>query len=123
MNYQLKKCLNLKQLSILALFVVSNTSQAHIPKVLPPDFSEPQLNSLVKTNKVKELDELAAKLPQELRLNFVLKHGVKRQGERGHLVETKVSQSSDPDLPRVILWNERTGFSRNGDRAVHILRW
>jgi hypothetical protein len=36
---------------------------------------------------------------------------MKRKGERGHLIEEKVSQSADPHLPRAIVWDELTGFS------------
>lgn len=60
---------------------------------------------------LKNLDELPAILPEEFRLNFVLKHGIKRVGPRGHLVETRVSQSADPGLPRAILWDERNGYT------------
>ena len=49
---------------------------------------------------LKDLDELPAILPEEFRLNFILKHGIKRVGPRGHLVETRVSQSAVPNLPR-----------------------
>ena len=58
-----------------------------------------------------KLDEVPALLPEPFLLNFILKHGVKRIGERGHLVESKVSQSSDPMAPRAIIWDERSGFS------------
>lgn len=57
------------------------------------------------------LDDVPALLPEEFLINFVLKHGVLRAGERGHLVETKVSQSSDPQGPRAIIFDERSGFS------------
>lgn len=60
---------------------------------------------------VRNLDQLPGLLPEDFRMNFVLKHGLKITGPRGHLVEEKVSQSSDPDLPRAILWDERSGFS------------
>lgn len=60
---------------------------------------------------VTTLDQLPAVLPEDFRMNFVLKHGIKRNGPRGHLIETKVSQSADPLLPRVILWDERSGYT------------
>lgn len=43
-------------------------------------------------------------------MNFVLKHGIKRKGERGHLNETKVSQSADPQRRLTIIYDERSGF-------------
>jgi hypothetical protein len=51
-----------------------------------------------------------------MKRNFVLKHGLARRGERGHLVESRVSQSADPEAPRVIAWDERRGLvaSYNG---------
>jgi hypothetical protein len=60
---------------------------------------------------LKNLNDLPAILPEEFRLNFILKHGIKRVGPRGHLVETRVSQSADPNLPRAILWDERNGYT------------
>ena len=65
---------------------------------------------------VIELKDIPAFLPGEYRMNFVLKHGILREGERGHLVERIISQSSSPKLPRAILWDERSGMvmSYNG---------
>ena len=60
---------------------------------------------------VTTLDQVPALFPEEFLMNFILKHGIKRTGERGHPVETKVSQSADPLLPRAIIFDERTGFS------------
>ncbi len=60
---------------------------------------------------LKRLDQLPAALPKDFVLNFTLKHGKLREGERGHLVERDVSQSADPLAPRVIMWDERTGFT------------
>jgi hypothetical protein len=57
-----------------------------------------------------ELGDVPALLPEEFRLNFVLKHGILRIGERGHLVEKVVSQSSSPTSPRAIVWDERSGM-------------
>ena len=73
--------------------------------------TEATLDQLIRAQNSIELEQLIPTLPVELRLNFVLKHGIKRVGERGHLIEKKVSQSADPLLPRAILWNESTGFS------------
>lgn len=60
---------------------------------------------------LKSLDQLPAALPKDFVVNFTLKHGKLRDGERGHLVERDVSQSSDPLAPRVIMWDERSGFT------------
>lgn len=70
-----------------------------------------KLQYIIDNNKVGSLEELIFQLPIEVKSNFVLKHGILREGENGHLVEKKVSQSSDPDLPRAILWDEVNGFS------------
>ena len=68
---------------------------------------------------VTQLDQVPQILPKNFLINFVLKHGINRKGERGHLTETKVSQSADPLAPRVIIFDERTGFtvSYNGGLA------
>jgi len=60
-------------------------------------------------------------LPAALRKNFTLKHGTKQRGLRGHPQElmadvvsdalAKRSQSADLDFPRVILWDDATGFT------------
>jgi len=62
------------------------------------------------------LDQLPGALPGDFRINFTLKHGRLFEGERGHLVEKVVSQSSSPSAPRAILWDERSGLmvSYNG---------
>lgn len=71
---------------------------------------------LTKHPEVTTLDAVPALFSPALKRNFVLKHGLSRRGERGHLVETRVSQSADPDAPRVIAWDEERGFvvSYNG---------
>lgn len=76
-----------------------------------PEMSDTELNSILERNNVKSLDQLIPLLPKSLRSNFVLKHGMKRKGERGHLIEEKVSQSADPLLPRAIIWDERNAYS------------
>jgi hypothetical protein len=58
---------------------------------------------------VATLDEVPQHLPRAMLKNFVLKHGRVRTGERGHLVEQRVSQSADPVAPRAILWDDATG--------------
>jgi len=76
------------------------------------------------------LDDVPQHLPPTMLKNFVLKHGRLRTGERGHLVEQRVSQSADPDAPRAILWDDASGLTvsynggvrdqKNGDRLdVH----
>ena len=60
---------------------------------------------------VQTLDQAPAILPDDFLMNFVLKHGVLRKGENGHLNETKVSQSADPLAPRALILDERTGFT------------
>ena len=74
------------------------------------------VHEIARHPEVTTLDGVPALFPLELRRNFVLKHGIARRGERGHLVETRVSQSADPDAPRVIAWDERSGLvtSYNG---------
>lgn len=74
------------------------------------------VHEIAKHPEVTTLDAVPAIFPLELKRNFVLKHGIARRGERGHLVETRVSQSADPDAPRVIAWDERSGLvtSYNG---------
>jgi hypothetical protein len=71
---------------------------------------------LLEAHKVRNLDEVPALLPDAVLRNFVLKHGVHRTGERGHLSERQVSQSASPEAPRAILWDERSGMvlSYNG---------
>jgi hypothetical protein len=65
---------------------------------------------------IHTLDDLPRFFPSSLKKSFVLKHGRDRKGERGHLVETKISQSADPLAPRAILFDEKSGFlvSYNG---------
>lgn len=75
------------------------------------EMSDAELAAILEKYNIKSLDQLVPQLPKKMRSNFVLKHGVKRKGERGHLIEEKVSQSADPNLPRVITWDERNGYS------------
>ena len=62
-------------------------------------------------SQVTEMDDLPGVLPDGFLINFILKHGIKEVGPRGHLVEKDVSQSSDPELPRAVIFDERSGFS------------
>lgn len=68
---------------------------------------------------VTTLDDAPRHFPAPLLQSFVLKHGRDRTGERGHLVEKKISQSADPEAPRAILFDEKTGFvfTYNGGAA------
>ena len=77
---------------------------------------EALVDELTKHPEVTTLDAVPALFSEALKRNFVLKHGVARRGERGHLVETRVSQSADPDAPRVVAWDEERGLvvSYNG---------
>jgi hypothetical protein len=94
--------------SNIALSQVSATSA---PSLLVSGPNESFIEQLIHDQNVGSLEELVGKLPESMRRNFVLKHGLLRAGERGHQVEKKVSQSSDPELPRAILWNENSGFT------------
>jgi hypothetical protein len=76
-----------------------------------PVMSKQRLDSVIQSGQIKSLDKLPAALPKDFLINFTLKHGKLRTGERGHLVERDVSQSSDPLAPRVIMWDERSGFT------------
>lgn len=72
------------------------------------------------------LAAVLAELPVSFRKNFTAKHGLPHAGVRGHAfeeLETFVDpeiaahgQSADPEFPRVIMWDELTGFtiSMNG---------
>ena len=83
-------------------------------------------------NDLRTLDDLPRLLPPELTRSFVLKHGRDRKGERGHLVETRISQSADPLAPRAIVWDERRALfvsyngglptQKNGQR-LDVLSW
>jgi hypothetical protein len=94
----------------LSLVLLSLTISAFTNSQQPED-TETNLTDLIQKNNIRTLEDLVPLLPTEMRSNFALKHGIKRSGERGHLIEAKVSQSADPDLPRAILWNERNGFT------------
>jgi hypothetical protein len=76
-----------------------------------PVMNKARLDSLIQAGQVRSLDKVPAALPKDFLINFTLKHGKLRTGERGHLVERDVSQSSDPLAPRVIMWDERSGFT------------
>ncbi len=55
---------------------------------------------------------LVARLPPRFRKNVTLKHGARRPGERGHVQEpADDSPSASPHAPRVVMWDETTGFS------------
>lgn len=92
------------------LFLAASLSEA-LTNVTDAVFSTEKLTEIIETNHLTKLDDVIGLLPESMRLNFTLKHGIKRTGERGHLFETKVSQSSDPDQPRAILWDERNGYT------------
>ena len=97
--------------AVLTIALVGSTALAYIDKTQAPMSRERLVSILTDHSEVTQLDQVPAVLPEDFRMNFVLKHGLKRNGERGHLFEKKVSQSSDPLAPRVILFDERTGFS------------
>lgn len=98
-------------LFVNALLLIGARGSAVIDPATEPMSFERVISLLETHPQVTTLDQVPALLPDDFLMNFVLKHGVKRLGERGHLVETKVSQSADPLAPRAILFDERTGFS------------
>lgn len=65
--------------------------------------------------------DVLRRLPPTFRKGFTLKHGTKQSGLRGHPQEVmadvvsdalaKRSQSADLDFPRVIMWDDTTGFT------------
>lgn len=75
------------------------------------------------------LGEVLAALPVSFRKNFTAKHGLALDGPRGHAFEdiekivgpsiAATGQSATPDFPRVLMWDEATGFtiSFNGGAA------
>ncbi|MEM6991222.1 MAG: hypothetical protein AAF721_12010 [Myxococcota bacterium] len=75
------------------------------------------------------MDDILSRLPPQFLHNFTLKHGTKEKGLRGHPQEimadivhqklAKRSQSADLDFPRLMMWDESTGFtiSYNGGLA------
>jgi hypothetical protein len=99
---------------VLALLLIYSVAVAE------ESMSAERLAEILKTHpEAQRIDDVIALLPDAFLGSFVLKHGVKRGGARGHLVERKVSQSADPQLPRVILFDARSGFglSYNGGGA------
>lgn len=110
----------LKLLISATLHLTSFSSLAVIDFNESP-MTENTLLETINTSQISKLDQVPALLPNGLLINFVLKHGLKIKGPRGHLVEHDVSQSSDPELPRVILFDERSGasLSYNGGGKNH----
>ncbi len=90
------------------------------PIIIAPPLTPAALLTLLEAHQVKGLDEVPPLLPDAVLRNFVLKHGVHRTGERGHLSERQVSQSASPQAPRAILWDERSGMvlSYNGGQKT-----
>jgi hypothetical protein len=110
----MKKCFNrVFKLTFLAasVFCGSIGLQAYTRPDFQSVLDNEVLQNIIDTQIITSIDQLPSHLPKEVKANFVLKHGVKREGERGHLIEKKVSQSSDPHLPRAILWDEQNGYS------------
>lgn len=104
--------MNKQKLSILGTVVlISSAANAFIARSEAPFDRAGLVNLIQSHSNITTIDTLVPMLPGPYRLNFTLKHGFKRNGERGHLVEDKVSQSADPLAPRAILWDERTGFA------------
>lgn len=97
----------------IILALVTHSSFAYIDSTVPPMSHErlQQASNAYFPALITNLDQLPGILPEDFKLNFVLKHGIKREGPRGHLFETKVSQSADPLLPRAIVWDERNGYT------------
>ena len=122
----MKRLDDLLSIAVISLLGLS-MARAYTPALSQPEMSDIQLADIMEKNDVKSLDQLIPYLPKEMRSNFVMKHGIKRKGERGHLIEEKVSQSADPSLPRVITWDERNGYSVSynggglGQKAGHRL--
>jgi hypothetical protein len=102
-----------KALTLLgtASILAASLGYAYIDPSEQPMTRERLVQMLVDRPNVTTLDQVPAILPGDFLINFVLKHGNKIKGERGHLIETKVSQSSDPLLPRAIIYDERTAFT------------
>lgn len=97
----------------LVLLLLPTWALAYIDPTVAP-MSNARLQTAVESvfpTLITSLNQLPSVLPEDFRMNFVLKHGIKRVGPRGHLVETIVSQSADPLLPRVIMWDERSGYT------------
>lgn len=106
----------LASLLLCTASVSSPSGAAPAPSAIAPPLTPAALVPLLEGHKVRTLDEVPALLPDAVLRNFVLKHGVHRTGERGHLSERQVSQSASPEAPRAILWDERSGMvlSYNG---------
>ncbi|MBY0451634.1 MAG: hypothetical protein K2P92_01280, partial [Bdellovibrionaceae bacterium] len=108
----------LNALLLGSITLLSISSHAIVARNEAP-FDRAGLIQLIQNNpSVTQLDQLVPLLPGPFRLNFTLKHGVKRIGQNGHLTEdlANKSLSADPLAPRAILWDERSGFmiSYNG---------
>jgi hypothetical protein len=88
-----------------------DTSEDELINLNQPAMSKARLDAAIQGGQIRNLDRVPAALPKDFLINFTLKHGKLRTGERGHLVERDVSQSSDPLAPRVIMWDERSGFT------------
>lgn len=98
---------------LTGLVVLGFNSQSHaLIDLTQEPMSEGRLVQVIESRpELTMLDQLPGVLPDDFLMNFVLKHGVKRTGERGHLIEKKVSQSADPLAPRAIIFDERNGFT------------
>lgn len=101
----------MKNVSFTIILAASLSTHAYTRPDHKSTMDESRLQTLIDLQSVRTIEELVSVLPIEMKANFVLKHGMLRTGENGHLVEKKVSQSADPHLPRAIVWDEANGFS------------
>jgi hypothetical protein len=108
----------LPALGACAVETDEETSDDDLIALNQPVMSKARLDAIVRRDNIRSLDRLPASLPKDYLINFTLKHGKLRTGERGHLVERDVSQSSDPLAPRTILWDERSGFTLSYNGGV-----
>lgn len=61
---------------------------------------------------VLRISDVIARLPGRFRRSFTLKHGVAQSKLRGHPpASRRLSTSADLDFPRVLMWDEVSGFS------------
>ena len=68
-----------------------------------------------------QMGDILRELPGGFRRNFTMKHGLLETGRRGHVAEVieevvdprlaANGQSADPDFPRLLMWDEATGFT------------